>query len=105
MAARKGFKFERFRELCKEIGDRHAEMCKLVADSDAATAAAAGEDAPSAAVGAGTIKNTTAKPASDNSDAGTSWDPARQGQDSAPRRPRTMADCIPGLHRDTSHCK
>jgi len=89
MAVRKGFKFERFRELCKEIGDRHAEMCKLVADSDAATAAEAAQDAPNATVGAGTIKNNLDKPASDNSDAGTTW-----GEDSARARPSSTSQAI-----------
>jgi hypothetical protein len=74
------------REIHEEVCKLHAELADLITDSDTATAAAAGEDAPSATVGAGKISNTLDKPA----------------QDSA-RRPRSMSEAIPGLKRDTSH--
>jgi hypothetical protein len=86
MAIRKGFKFDRFREICDEIGDRHAELCKIIKDSDEATAAYAAEDDSAATLSnpnprrvaqAPTERNRAARDDSDKSE------PYARAQDSA----------------------
>jgi hypothetical protein len=62
----------------------HAHITSVLAECDAERAPAEDDK-----VGAGEIMNSLSKPA----------------QDSALGRPKSMSDCIPGLHRDTSHCK
>ena len=44
MGIRKGFKFERCREIFKQIGDLQGELTQIMSDSDKATAAAAQDD-------------------------------------------------------------
>lgn len=82
----KKFPLGRVKELAAHVKGLHEHLQSLIADCDAPS-----DDAP--------VKST----ARDNSDADQ---PYAQGQDSAPpRRPKSMSDAIPGLRRDTSHCK
>jgi hypothetical protein len=67
-----------------KIRELHAHLTSILNDCDAERAPAEDDK-----VGAGEIMNSLSKPA----------------QDSALGRPKSMSDCIPGLHRDTSHCK
>ena len=81
----KKFPLGRVKELAAHVKGLHEHLQSLIADCDATS-----DDAP--------MKST----ASDNSDADQ---PYAQGQDSALRRQKSMSECIPGLRRDTSHCK
>jgi hypothetical protein len=77
----KKFPLGRVREIAAHVKNLHECLTDALSEFDAAPAA------------------------SDNSDRGETWDPARQGQDSAHRRPASTGMSIPGLNRDTSHCK
>ena len=81
----KKFPLGRVKELAAHVKGLHEHLQSLIADCDATS-----DDAP--------MKST----ANDNSDFDQ---PYAQGQDSAIRRPKSMSEAIPGLHRDTSHCK
>jgi hypothetical protein len=72
MATRKGFKFERFREIAGKCQALHAELAQMIAESDAATAAAAQDDGMSRGDPATGRKPS---PASDDND-----DPAYETQ-------------------------
>jgi len=102
MAIRKGFKFDRFREICDEIGDRHAELCKIIKDSDEATAAYAAEDDSAATFSNPNPRRVAQAPTANNRNAGAR-DAARQAQDAAAlyaAEPTvSMNQGIPGMTR------
>jgi hypothetical protein len=61
----KKFPLGRVKELAAHVKGLHEHLQSLIADCDST--------AEDDTVGAGEIKNTTRKPAVDNSDAGSSW--------------------------------
>jgi hypothetical protein len=81
----KKFPLGRVKELAAHVASMHETLQSLIADCDSTA-----EDDK---VGAGTIKNTTRKPAQDDSDAGQPW----AGQDSA--RVKTMDQAFPNFGR------
>jgi hypothetical protein len=87
----KKFPLGRVRELAAHVAGLHEHLQGILADCD--------NTAEDDTVGAGSIKNTTGKPAQDDSDAGEPW----AGQDSARvadrNRPLSLSEAIPGLNR------
>ena len=77
----KKFPLGRVKELAAHVKGLHEHLQSLIADCEGT--------AEDDTVGAGTITNTTAKPAQDDSDAGTSW-----GEDSARGRTSSTAQAM-----------